>query len=601
MRKTLALLRRNWKAIIQFELVYKVFSLAVFTPLALALVRLSVRAAGLRYLDAENFSRYLRHPISLMVLLTLALTLALFTLLDMAAVIWGLEEARCGRRVSMPALWSSGLRSASAALRRGPVLLSAYVILLIPLLNAGAGAGFLSTLSVPAFVVRYIRARPLLQATALAAGICLAALAVRLLPSLHICCIDRVSFPEAMRRSFRITRHRTLRNCLLLLLWNGGTILLLVLLAAGGTALASLLWRQLLPHKLLLSAAMSFVVPFVGVLYLLLSSCTVPVFFSLVSVLYYRDEGLPLHPLEPKEQFRARRLQRGINAGFSVLLLLSAVLCGVYAYALARGDVSLEIEHVKDITVTAHRGSSGEYPENTMPAFRAAAEAGADYLELDVQQTRDGVLVVLHDASLRRVAGVSRNIWEMTWDEARLLDVGSSFSPVFAGTPIPTLDEVLAFAEEEHLRLNIELKPTGHETELEQQVSELIRAHNMERRCVVTSQKYDTLQRLKKFDPELTTVYVMSVAYGRITDLQYADEFSVRYNFVTQELVSSVHQAGKRIRVWTVNSQSVMDRMIRLDVDDLITDRPALAVERVARSRTSNLVDELTRRLLGTP
>src|SRR5262249_39012972 len=109
------------------------------------------------------------------------------------------------------------------------------------------------------------------------------------------------------------------------------------------------------------------------------------------------------------------------------------------------------------VRVTAHRGHARAAPENTLSAIRKAIESGADYAEVGVQQTADGVVVLLHDRDLKRVAGVSRRLDEMSYDEVRKLDVGSWFDPAFAGERVPTLVEVIHLTRG-RIRLNIELK-----------------------------------------------------------------------------------------------------------------------------------------------
>src|SRR5262249_52464607 len=109
------------------------------------------------------------------------------------------------------------------------------------------------------------------------------------------------------------------------------------------------------------------------------------------------------------------------------------------------------------VLVTAHRGNAHAAPENTLAAIRKAIESGADYAEVDVQRTADGVVVLLHDRDLKRVAGDSRRLDTLTHAEVRKLDVGSWFDPSFAGERVPTLAEVIELAGG-RMKLNIELK-----------------------------------------------------------------------------------------------------------------------------------------------
>ena len=151
---------------------------------------------------------------------------------------------------------------------------------------------------------------------------------------------------------------------------------------------------------------------------------------------------------------------------------------------------------------------------------------------------------------------------------------------------------MLAFARDSGVKLNIELKPTGHETDLEKSVVDAIRQAELEDACVVTSQVYQVLKDLKAYDENITTVYVMRLAYGSIDRLSAADHFSVDAKSVTRALVSRVHNAGKQLYAWTVNTRKSINNMIDLGVDNIITDDVDLAKQCVYESRYSGLVED---------
>ena len=242
--------------------------------------------------------------------------------------------------------------------------------------------------------------------------------------------------------------------------------------------------------------------------------------------------------------------------------------------------------------VTAHRGASARYPENTMAAFEGAKELGADWIELDVQQSKDGKIIVMHDTNFKRTTGVDANTWELTYEEISKLDAGSFFGSEFAGEKIPLLSEVVEFAKENNMKLNIELKPTGHETDFEKNVVDVVKAAGIEKDCVITSQVYEVLENVKAYDSSITTVYVMTLAYGDINKLKAADHFSVEATNVTPGLISSVHREGKQLYVWTVNTRESIIKMAELNVDNIITDDIELAKKCIYESRYSNLLAE---------
>ena len=138
------------------------------------------------------------------------------------------------------------------------------------------------------------------------------------------------------------------------------------------------------------------------------------------------------------------------------VMLVTAVV-GFLVLALALGGIVGELVDVRrDVEVTAHRGSSGRAPENTLSALRAAIEDGADYAEIDVQETADGHVVLLHDTDLERIAGVDRKIWEVELAELKRYDAGSWFGEAFRKERVPTLEEAIDLVSG-RLKLNIEL------------------------------------------------------------------------------------------------------------------------------------------------
>ena len=228
--------------------------------------------------------------------------------------------------------------------------------------------------------------------------------------------------------------------------------------------------------------------------------------------------------------------------------------------------------------ITAHRGSSRMAPENTLAALEAAMEEMADFAEIDVQMTEDGVVVLCHDTNLRRVAGVNKSLAGLTFEEAEKLDVGSFFSPEFAGERIPSLAEALELCGG-RLKLNIELKNLGTDSSLPEKTVELIREYGMEEQCVISSVRLSYLQRVKEACPELRTGYILPAAYGRYYENEYVDFISIRSSLVTRRLVEAAHEAGRAVHVWTVNSRADLEAMRLLGVDNLITDYPARARE----------------------
>lgn len=220
-----------------------------------------------------------------------------------------------------------------------------------------------------------------------------------------------------------------------------------------------------------------------------------------------------------------------------------------------------------------------------MASLEAAINNLSDYAEIDVQETKDGELVLLHDNNLKRTTGVNWKIWETTLEEVKTLDAGSSFSADFAGEQVPTLREALELCRG-RMELNIEVKNNGHNADVAVKTAEMITEMGMEDQCVISSMSYDFLKDVKSVNPQIRTGYIMSVAYGRVELLEYADFLSVHYDCVNERFMEHAHEAGKEVHVWTVNSRKLMRRMKALGVDNIITDRPGVVREILLEDKT---------------
>jgi glycerophosphoryl diester phosphodiesterase len=227
-----------------------------------------------------------------------------------------------------------------------------------------------------------------------------------------------------------------------------------------------------------------------------------------------------------------------------------------------------------EVEITAHRGSSITAPENSLSAIRQAIEDGADYAEIDVQETRDGTIVLFHDTDLLRVYGIKKNIWEVDYSEIAGLDSGSWFSTDFASERIATLQQAIETARG-RIRLNIELKFNPYSKRLAEQVLDILEQENFSDQVLVTSLDLSGLQRLRALNPDVRVGYIVFRAIGNLMRLD-VDALSVSAAIAEPWFVTHAHRSGKEVHVWTVNERADMQRFVDYGVDNIITDHPAL-------------------------
>lgn len=276
--------------------------------------------------------------------------------------------------------------------------------------------------------------------------------------------------------------------------------------------------------------------------------------------------------------------------------LLGSAWFGAIVFAAATGVVAWRLAHRiavdEHVLITAHRGSSIAAPENTMAAIELAIEEGADVVEIDVQETADGVVVLAHDKDLNRVFGIDKGIWEVRYDELRDRDSGGWFAPAFRDQRIATLAQVID-AVKGRARLNIELKFNGHERHLAREVVRILRDRAFVDQCIVTSLDYAGLRRAAALEPSLRTGLIVTSSIGDVTTLD-VDLLSVSAGAITRDLVARAHARNLEVHVWTVNDVPTMNTMISIGADSIITDVPKrlgdLLRERAALSRPERML-----------
>lgn len=226
----------------------------------------------------------------------------------------------------------------------------------------------------------------------------------------------------------------------------------------------------------------------------------------------------------------------------------------------------------------AHRGASAYCPENTMVSFKRALELGATGIETDVQMTKDGQLVIIHDESLKRTTGDARLIKDITYDELTDLDAGSWFDPSFKGERIPALEQLLELVQNKGTIVNIELKNGIFQyPDIEQKVINMIQAYGMSDQVVISSFNHYSLVTCKEIAPDIRTGILY--AEGLYRPWEYAatvqaDALHAIKFAVTPEWVEEAAANGVVYHPWTVNAEAEMVQLLNAGVAGIITDYP---------------------------
>lgn len=226
----------------------------------------------------------------------------------------------------------------------------------------------------------------------------------------------------------------------------------------------------------------------------------------------------------------------------------------------------------------AHRGASYDAPENTMASFRKAVEMKADYIEMDVQETKDGELVIIHDTTVDRTTDGKGNVKDLTLSEIRKLDAGRKFDPSYSGEKVPTFDEVLdAFPGK--VGLLVELKAPFLYPGIEEKLEKAIRKHNWDdmksHRIIIQSFDAESLQRFHKRMPQIP-VGILASSGKDMTDeklqdyARYAKYVNPNFGMIDKETIERVHRNGLKTFVWTATEKKQIAPLLELKVDGII-------------------------------
>ncbi len=278
-----------------------------------------------------------------------------------------------------------------------------------------------------------------------------------------------------------------------------------------------------------------------------------------------------------------------MKKAFLIFLICVFLFAAYFLLALSpvlySGEDKLKKE--ANIVVTGHRGAAGLAPENTLAAIQKGLDNRVDRIEIDVQQTKDKVVISLHDVSIDRTTNGTGLVKDMTYSEVLKFNTVGNFSEKYENEKVPTLDEVLKLVNGQAV-LVIEIKNgNDYYPGIEQRVGDAVNKFKAKPWVIVHSFNDEVLIKVRDIDKNIELHKLFYVDFPfiqliydgkfRITNLEhynYVTEISTFYTFTTQRLVDDVHALNKKINVWTVNDSIKINRLINMGVDGIITDHP---------------------------
>lgn len=569
------------------------FILFVVAPLLVTIIRFILQRGDIPYLSYDTIGDiFFHHPfvlLSLLIMLVLILLILYFEFTFLLLTMYFIQKRQ---KVSLGSLLKETMRHLRKFKVSNFFAFLFYFLLLSPIGWTQFNSELLSKVKVPIFIVDFIfENRISIIAVFIALYVALLYLGIRLIFTLPLMILNNDTFRVASRSSWEKTK-KSFLAILGQLIFVAGTITLVVLLFDTGVIYVQYLVDAFYPSQALKVAILLLtILQIMWVINMVLS--TIGIFFVTISFMDSRG-WLPelskefLDKTKSKYQSTTSRVTKLlISIGLGVILLF-----GVLRY----NTQFLQDQYLSHPIAISHRGvDNGNHVQNSLESLTLTSqEAHPDFIEMDIQETKDNQFVVMHDFNLKQLTGIKKRPKDLTLEELIKLDVHDNQQ----SAKIASFDDYFKQANDLNQKLLIEIKATKDDSDdmLERFVQlygKMIHENGHE----IQSLSFDVVTGLKEIDDSLVVGYIMPFSIAGPPDGEM-DFYSIEYTTLTTNLVKSVHQQNKQLYVWTPNDEETMTRMMFYGVDAIITDRVKL-LNSVRKKEQVTYADKLIYFLVG--
>ena len=573
-KNVLILFRQNFKEVMLFILFCTVVTAVISNTLKNLLLNAMMNVSGQTFIAPVNMRLVFLHPFSIIMELVFAIVVTLFSLFEIAGLLHAFSMAQIGRETNLSSMFMAGVRACRKAVHPQNWFIIIFIMILFPLTKVMPLSGSTVKLILPGFVnqtIDYTRSLFILYNVIYLALIIFLTVYIF---SINSFVMQQNSFVKSCTKSRKLVTGNFFEVLITLILL---TIILNFLINSVSSIIvvnAKEFISFLQRNRGNVVSKSEDVGTYTYVLRQILKSFISPaVNNAALTVLFFRyieDKG-ELASLS-RDMFKAKKYPKKISVAFFAVPIV--LLIGVTIFAANR--YSFLAEKCNRPLVCAHRGDNVNAPENTLPAFELAASENLKWIELDVHQTSDGVIVCNHDSSIKRTAGVNLAIHDNTYDELVSHELGAWMPGDYDHVRMTTLKEALRLAKQNHMNVQVELKGHRDDVNFEENVLKVINEAEMRDNVMIIAQDASRLKRIYELDPGITKGYCMFIAIGNVEDIYYTDNITIEETNVTPELVRRLHAQGKKVFCWTVDLDDTVQYLVSCGVDVIGTDNPML-------------------------
>ena len=563
---------------VQVFALIRIFQFLLMIPVTSIVLKLMLRVTGFTHITEQNWQSFVTHPFVMIMICLLILLFLLFVYYEMGFLFLMAFHQQRGLRYRFLPLWQQLNRKVVYFFSVQVLFLIVYLALLMPLASFMLPLTLTQSISLPHFLTEEIMSSRAGRLAYAAVASIIVMIGIRSILTLPIFTIQpNISILRSFKQSWRFSKRGLFELVVLLAMLLTGHLLMML----GITVVATFplyLIERLMPSAALVTAGLT--LAFLEMVFVVLFSLLQAMFSQVMVAITYNTLVIG------KVSGTTHRKRR-----YKPLLLIS----GIVFLVLSMMNInSLEKSvYAPDTKIIAHRGYVAGNVENTISGLVSAANAGADLIEIDIQQTVDGEFVVFHDRTLRRLAGKNGVIANMPLSELKTLTIHQNgFSDKIA-----SLDDCIEIAKALDVALLIELKVHGQETEdVLPKLVEKLRKYKVLDSYYVQSADGQKMTQLKKLVPNLRVGIVYALNIGPMEE--NVDFIALEESWVTEQLIEELKQHPTDLFVWTLNDDRSLQTFIEKNVSGVITDHPDVARElRTQQSENQYFLQRILNRL----
>ena len=573
LKNLLLFLRHGFRQIISFSLFCLTLSFLTTETMNYLLAKAFSAFSRFPFLNEGNMHEFMSEPVTWLLILIYLIFASFLSLFEIAGLIHAYSLIQVGREVPIAGMFEAGWRTCRKTLLPKNWLVILFLFVLIPFTGNVTLSGSGMKLTIPYFIMEGIEANTVYRNSYTLFYIILVAVELTYLFSIHIYVLRDVSYLRACQESRELMKGNYISTILYMTFLTLGLNFILNSLSASIPANITEV-ISLFQRRVSIAQRSYTVGVYVYVLRTILKGLIAPaVTIAGMTVLFFNY--VEARNLLGKLGHRAFTVTwnnptylRAGNAVIIVLFLAITVFMSIhYRYLLEPVDIPM---------VCAHRGDNTYAPENTVESMELALNEYIDWVEVDVHEAKDGIIVCSHDENLLRCTGHNVRIPDKTFQELQAYEMLPSLPGRYDHVRVPSLEAVIRTVKEHDGYLQIDLKANGSEKHLEEEVVRLIHEYDMKDHVIVISLKAYLLENIKKIDPTIRTAVCAFAAWDSYQDYPAGDYLSLNDSAVTPELVRTMHEAGKLVFCWTVDSEDVVQYLVSCDVDIIGTNDPLL-------------------------